>query len=295
MSNLKTILKPKELFRPSEYFKPTSVEETVKLLNKYGEKGRLIAGGTDLLVDKDPKIETLIDITGLGLDYIKSGSQGLRIGATTTFADILTSPVLDKSPYNILVQSARRMGTPQIRNMATIGGNICYAMPSANGAISLIVLSAGAKIVGYGGERVVSVESFPTGLGTTVLKKGEMVVEFQVPAPSPETKGVYLKCTRTGVDMALVGVAVVITLESGGVCKDIKIALASVASTPIRACSAEEVIRGKKIDEAIIEKCAQAASDEAHPRSGSIRASQEYKKLIVKVYTARAIQRLTAE
>lgn len=295
MSNLKTILKPKELFRPSEYFKPTSVEETVKLLDKYGEKGRLIAGGTDLVVDKDPKIEILIDITGLGLDYIKSDSQGLRIGATTTFADILTSPVLDKSPYNILVQSASRMSTPQIRNMATIGGNICYAMPSASGAIPLIVLSAGVKIVGPGGERVVPVESFFTGLGTTVLKKGEMVVEFQIPVPPPETKGIYLKYSRTAIDMAVVGVAVVITLESGGVCKDIKIALASVASTPVRACSAEEAIKGKKIDEAIIEKCAQVAADGINPRSGSIRASQEYKKLIVKVYTARAIQQLTAK
>ena len=295
MSNLKTVLKPKDLFRPLEYFKPTSVAETVKLLDKYGDKGQLIAGGTDLLVDKDPKIKAIIDITGLGLDYIKSDNQGLRIGAATTFADIKASPALTKDPYNILIQSARRMGTPQVRNVATIGGNVCYAMPSSNGAVPLIVLSAGAKIVGPGGERVVPVESFSTDLGTTVLKKGEMVVEFQVPASPPNTKGIFIKCTRTAIDMALVGVAVVITLESGGVCKDIKIALASVASTPIRAYSAEEVIKGKKIDDDIIEKSAQAAADGINPRGGSIRASKEYKKLLVEVYTARAIQQLTAK
>jgi len=288
------MISPKKLFRPSEYFRPTSVAETVKLLEQYGEKSRIIVGGTDILVEKNPQVEVLIDIANLGLNYIKSDSRGVRIGATTTFADIKESPVLDKDPYNTLVQSASQMGTPQIRNMATIGGNICYAMPSANGAIPLIVLSAGVKIVGPRGESVVPVESFFTGLGTTALKKGEMVVEFQVPVLPPETKGIYLKYSRTAIDMAVVGVAVVITLESGGVCKDIKIALASVASTPVRACSAEEIIRGKRIDEAVIEKCAQAASDEAHPRSGSIRASQEYKKLIVKVYTTRAIQQLTA-
>ena len=267
MSNLKTILKPKDLFRPLEYFKPASVEETVKLLDKYGDKGQIIAGGTDLLVDKDPKIKAIIDITGLGLNYIKPDGNGLKIGAATTFADIKASPALTKDPYNILIQSASRMGTPQVRNMATIGGNICYAMPSANGAIPLIALSAGAKIVGPGGERV-------------------------VPASPPNTKGIFIKCTRTAIDMALVGIAIVITLESDGVCKDIKIALASVASTPIRAYSAEEVIKGKKIDDDIIEKSAQVAADGINPRGGSIRASREYKKVLVKVYTARAIHQL---
>ena len=121
------------------------------------------------------------------------------------------------------------------------------------------------------------------------------MVEFQVPALPPNTKGIYIKCTRTAIDMALVGIAIVITLESGGVCKDIKIALASVASTPVRASSAEEVIRGKKIDEAIIDTCAQAASDEAHPRPGSIRASPEHKKTIVKVFTMRAIKQIIAK
>jgi len=294
MSNLKTILKPKDLFRPLEYFKPASVEETVKLLDKYGDKGQIIAGGTDLLVDKDPKIKAIIDITGLGLNYIKPDGNGLKIGATTTFADIKASPALTKDPYNILIQSASRMSTPQVRNMATIGGNICYAMPSANGAIPLIALSAGTKIAGPGGERVVPVEKFSTGLGTTILKKGEMAVEFQVPASPPNTKGIYIKCTRTAIDMALVGIAIVITLESGGVCKDIKIALASVASTPVRAYSAEEVIKGKKIDDDIIEKSAQVAADGINPRGGSIRASREYKKVLVKVYTARAIHQLIA-
>ncbi len=285
----------KDFFRPSEYFKPTSVAETVKLLDKYGEKAQPIAGGTDLLVDKEPQVEVLIDITGLGLDYIKSDSQGVRIGATTTFAAVEASPLLCKSPYDVLVQAAHQMGTTQIKNMATIGGNICHAVPSADSASPLIGLSAQAKIVGPSGERVVPLEDFFTGLGKTVLKKGELLVEIQVPVPPPETKGVYLKRTRSAVDLAVVGVAVVITLEPDEVCKDIKIVLGSVAPTPMRAYSAEKIIRGKRTDEAIIEKCAQAASDEAHPRAGSIRAPAEYKKAIVKVFTMRAIKQIIAK
>ena len=132
-------------------------------------------------------------------------------------------------------------------------------------------------------------------MGTTVLRNDELLVEIEVPVPLPGTRGVYLKYTRSAVDLAVVGVAVIITLEPGEVCRDIKIVLGAVASTPMRALSAEEIIRGKIIDEAIIDRCAQAAFDEVHPRPSSIRASPEEKKEIVRLFITQAIKQIIAK
>jgi carbon-monoxide dehydrogenase medium subunit len=164
-------------------------------------------------------------------------------------------------------------------------------------AQALLALSARAKITGSSGERVVLLEDFFTGVGTTVLKPEELLVEIQVPPPLANTRARYYKHSMRGtIDLAIVNVAVVVTLEPGGkVCKDIRIALGAVAPTPMRARKAEEAMRGEQINEALINRTAQLASDEAHPRSGSIRGSVEYKKEIVKVFTRRLIKEAVAE
>lgn len=283
-----------------EYFEPSTISEATSLLSKYGEEAKVIAGGTDLLVEMKryhltPKY--LINIKTIpGLEYINYNSeQGLSIGALTTIRALEKSAEI-RQKYPIISQTASQFGNIAVRNVATLGGNLCNAVPSADTAPGLIGLSAKAKIAGSDGVRVVPLESFFVGLDSTVLKTEEILVELQVSVPAPNTKGVYLKYTVRGkCDLPVVGVAVILTLEpKDRVCRDIKIVLGNVAPTPIRACSAEEIIKGQIVDEAIIDRCAQVASDEAHPRPGSYRASAEYKKAMIKVFTKRAIKELMA-
>jgi len=277
------------------YFEAKSIEEAVSLLSEYGEKSRIIAGGTDLLVQirgRAIKPEYVIDIGGIdGLDYIKYDKrQGLTIGVLTPISALEKSSELQER-FPVISQAASQLGSVAIRNMGTIGGNLCNASPSADMAPSLIGLSANVKLVGPGGERLVPLEDFFTGPGSTVLGKGEMLVEIQVPESEANTKGIYLKHGLRGtIDLAIVGVAAVATLEADSkICKDIKIVLGAVAPTPMRAREAEEILRNKRIDEVLIDRSAEAAAAEVRPIS-DVRASAGYRKEMVKVFTRRAIK-----
>lgn len=280
------------------YLEPATIEEAVSLLAKYDGKAKVVAGGTDLVVQIREKLispEYVVDIGYIsGLDRIDyDETRGLRIGALATIRAIEKSSKICQV-YPAISQSAGMLGSVAIRNVATIGGNLCNAAPSADTAPALIGLSAKGKIIGPDGEKIVSLEEFFTGPGCIVCEPGELLVEIQVPVPPSGTKGVYLKHGRSAIDLATVGVAVIMTMEPGAVCRDVKIVLGAVAPTPMRARKAEEVLRGKKVDPALIEKSAQAAADEARPIT-DVRASAEYRKEMVKVYTRRAIAQLVAQ
>lgn len=287
--------------KPFQYLAPTTLSEAISLLAKYKDEAKVIAGGTDLVVQMRKRTvmpQYIVDITGIpGLDYIRyDAKQGLTIGALTTIRALEKSADLWQR-YPILSQAARKLGSVAIRNVATVGGNLCNAMPIADTAQALLALSAKVRILGPEGERIIPLEDFFTGVGKTSLKIGELLVEIQVPVPLPNTKGLYLKhLTRGAIDLPIVNVTVLITLEpEDKVCKDIRIVLGSVASTPIRARKAEEIMRGKRFDEDLINRTAQAASDEAHPRPGSIRASVEYKKEMIKVFTRQIIKEVVSQ
>lgn len=280
------------------YLEPATIEEAVSLLGKYDGKAKVVAGGTDLVVQIREKLiapEYVVDIGYIsGLDRIDyDETQGLRIGALATIRAIEKSSKICQV-YPAIAQSAGLLGSVAIRNVATIGGNLCNAAPSADTAPALIGLSAKGKIIGPDDEKIVSLEEFFTGPGCIVCEPGELLVEIRVPVPPPGTRGVYLKHGRSAIDLATVGVAVIMTMEPGAVCRDVKIVLGAVAPTPMRARKAEEVLRGKKVDPALIEKSAQAAADEARPIT-DVRASAEYRKEMVKVYTRRAIAQLVAQ
>ena len=283
--------KVKSLFRPTEYFKPTSVEEAVKLLARYNDKGAAIAGGTDVLAMKDPRIEALIDITDLGLNYIKSDSQGLRIGATTTLADIETSPILSKSPYNIIAQAAHEIGTPLIRNLGTIGGNLCNASPSADSPPTLLVLGAKLKLVSTLKSREVPLDEFFVGPFRTIKGHDELLTEIELPLLSPRTGTSYQRLTKiTTIDEALVSVAALVVMDDKGeVIKDARIALTSVAPTPMRARQAEEMLRGRGIKDGLIEEVARAVADETSPRS-----RPDYRRSMSAVLAERTIKEAIA-
>jgi len=286
--------------KPFEYLEPKTVEEAVSLLSKYRGKAKVIAGGTDLVVQMRGELtkpQYVVDITAIsGLDYINYDEKGgLRVGALTTIRGLERSTVLHQR-YPVISVAASRLGSVAIRNVGTLGGNLCNAASSAEMAPALIGLSARAKIAGPDGERIVPLEDFFTGPGITVLKTEELLLEIEVPALLSGTKGIYLKHAIRGTgDLAIVGVAVMVTPEpKGEVCRDIKIVLGAVAPTPMRAHNAEEIIKGKRVDKALINKSAQVASDEACPIS-DVRASAEYRRDMVKVFTQRALREVMAE
>ena len=283
-----------------EYLEPESIEETLTMLSRYYKKSKIIAGGTDLMLqirNKAVKPEYVVDITRIpGLDYIAfDDQQGLRLGALTTIRTLETCVELQRK-YPILSQAASQLGSVAIRNVATVGGNLCNALPSAETSQALIALSAQVRIIGPGGERTVPLEDFFIDVGKTLLQPDEVLLEILVPELTPHTSGIYIKHSPRGpIDLAIVNITVLMTMEPDQkVCRDAKIVLGAVSPTPLRARKAENVLKGKKVDGALIDRAAQVASDEAHPRQGSIRGSFEYKKEMVRVLTGRAIKKVTA-
>lgn len=277
-----------------EYLEATTVDEAVALLKKHQGKCKLLAGGTDLLVEIKEKRrqppEFLLNI-GLipGLDKVEHrDGQGLAIGALAKLSQVENSPVARKN-YPLLSQAAKTIGSRQIRNLATAAGNICNASPAADLAAPLLVLEASLKIRGTKGERVIKLEEFFRGPGETVLAQDEMVTEILVPPSPAGARGVYMKQSpRRAMDIAVVGVAVLAGLDQKkNILSTYRIGLGAVASTPLRARRAEAVLLGKAPQEELILEAARVAQEEARPID-DIRGSAEYRKEIVKVLVKRA-------
>ena len=208
--------------------------------------------------------------------------EGLEIGATVTLNEISNSKVVQRN-YPILAEACKTVGSYQVRNRATLVGNISNASPAADTAPPLLVLEAKVDIIGPTGEKIVPINEFFTGVKKNILKKGEFVTSITVPLIKDKWAGVYLKQgRRKDVDLATVGVAVVCIRD------EIRIALGAVAPIPVRAFKTEELLRGKIIDEPLLEETAKSALAEVSPIS-DIRSSKEYRKEIVKVLIRRAI------
>ena len=271
-----------------EYFEPATLAEASSLLAHYGARAQPLAGGTDLLVELKEQLrraECVVNIKRIpGIDRLSFDSQaGLRFGALVTARALEVSPVI-REKYPSLLQAVRELGSIQVRNRATIVGNVCRASPSADTLPPLIADGAMVSIHGGQGRRSLPLEDFFTGPGKTVLQPDELVTEIVVPAPAPRTGKVYIKHgRRKAMELATVGVAVTLTEGS-----DVRIVLGAVAPTPIRAKKAEALLRGRTIDGALIERAAQAAVEESRPIS-NVRASAEYRREMVRVLTRRAL------
>jgi CO/xanthine dehydrogenase FAD-binding subunit len=275
------------------YLAPATLDEALSLLAQHKGRAKVIAGGTDL-IPKLKRRETaapdyVINLKGIpGLDKIKQDGGGLNIGALATIVAVETSPQIHQK-FAILAQAAQSMASPQVRNRGTIAGNICNAVPSADSAPALLTLGAKLKIISLKGERTVNIEDFFTGPNQTALNNEELLTEIQIPAMPPGSKGVYLKLSpRRAMDLAIVGVAAVVTAQDG-VCKDIRIALGAVAPTPTRAEKAEAILKGQKLNDNLIGKAAKAAAAQAKPIDDH-RASAEYRRDMVEVLVRRAIK-----
>ena len=274
------------------YFRPETVEEVVSLLMRYGEEAKILAGGTDLLVlmrSRSVVPRCVVDITRLpGLNCIKKEKPDtLKIGALATLRAVELSSLV-KDEYPLLNEAVTRMANTQIRNMATVVGNICRASPSADTAPPLLALEASVEISGPDESRIVPLESFFTGPGETVLKPSEMVTEILVPKLRTNTGTAFLRATRVAADLAKVSVASVVVVEDG-TCKVARIALGGVAPTPIRARAAEDLLMGNKLEDRVIEEAASLAVEESKPIS-DVRSTEEYRREICKVMVSRAIK-----
>jgi carbon-monoxide dehydrogenase medium subunit len=279
-----------KFFRPEEYFVPKTIDEATSLLAKHGDKAKPYAGGTDLLVEKSPHVKCIVDIASLPIDYIEKDGGGVRIGALSNCASIMTSSLLKGGANRILAKAASELGHGgTVRNMATIGGNVCSSVPSADFPTALLVLDAKAKIVGPEGERTITIGEFFVDVRKTALKRGELLVELQVPDQPANTGTAFCKHGRVSADIALVNAAARITLGQDGTCQDARIALGAVAPTPLRARKAEDLLKGKRVDDALIEQASQTAAKETKPIS-DVRASAEYRRDLSRVLTKRALQ-----
>ena len=279
---------------------PQSLDDCLKILADHGGRAKLLAGGTDLLPQMKHgllKPALVVDLSGIDrVRRVDNGSGGLRIGAAVTARELEVHPALGGA-YRSIAESAALVGSLQVRNLATVGGNLCNAAPSADMAPPLVALEAQAVIAGAKGERRVPIADFFTGVRKTVLAPNELLVELIVPAPGPNSGGQYLRHTpRRELDIAVVGVASQLTMANGR-CAKARIALASVAPTPVRATAAERALEGQAVTPELSERAATLAIEAAKPISDQ-RGSSEFRKHLVRVLTRRtlttALQRASA-
>jgi carbon-monoxide dehydrogenase medium subunit len=297
-----------------DYDKPKTFEEALTHLAQYGQKARLIAGGTDVIVmikQKTIAPEVLISLQGIpGLDQIRYNGS-LSIGPMVTHRAIEKSEVIKKN-FSALADAVDDLGSIQIRNVATIGGNICTAAPSADTATPLMVLGTQVKMKSLKEERTLPIEEFFKGPGETVLKTGEIVKELLIPKLLPNTGSAYYKLQRRlALDLPILGVSVLLSLDKNKVtctdllctaspisallhkmeedeivCRDVRIALGVAAPTPMRAMKAEALLRGKKLSDELLEEAAHTASQEAQPRD-TLRGEAWYRRDMVRVLVKR--------
>ena len=280
--------------RPLEYIAPSSAKEAVALLAEHGENARALAGGTDLVVDlkHDPgDVSVLVDVSCLpefrGIDETP---QGLRIGSTVTFGEIMASPVCqEKTPA--VVAAAHTIGAVQTRNLGTLGGNLVTCVPSADSAPSLLVLDARVTVVGPDGSREMPIEEFFVGPRKTSLEPHELLESILLPKDSLGKPSKFLKLgLRKGQALALVNAAGSLWLDKDGTTLiEPRLALGAVAPTPLRATRTEAFLTGKPATDEVLAEAAEIAVTEAKPID-DYRASADYRRRIIRTLTVRVLK-----
>ena len=277
------------------YLEPENIKEAIAMLSAHRGEAKIIAGGTDLIPQMKSKVLSpgyVLDISCLpllkGISFQET--TGLRIGSMTTIREIERSEIIHER-YVALAQAAGRLGSLAIRNVATIGGNLCNALPSADMVPPLIGFGASLNIIGPAGTRRILLENFFTEKGRSVCEAEEIVTDIIVPVAPSDNRAIYLKHSRTAIDLAVVGVSVVLTLSGPDICQEARVVLGAVAPIPLRARSSEEALRGRKLNAAVINEAAELAVEEARPIT-DVRATAEYRREIVGVLVRRALSQL---
>ena len=274
-----------------QYYRPKSLEEVWELKEKIPD-ARFIAGGTDVMVgirNREISPPALISLRSLpGLDNIDVG-ETTRIGALTTIRDLIHHPSLvDKFP--ILVEAAKELGSPQIRNVATIGGNLCNCSPCADLAPPLLVLDAKVRLQSTQGSRVIPLQEFFVGPSESCLAPHEILTDIVLESPHRDAKAIYLKKGRMKMDLALASVALLVEME-GAKCHKARIAVGSVAPVPLRLKKVEAIIEEAILSSKLISQAQKLAQESVAPIT-DIRASEEYRREIVGIYVKRALEKI---
>ena len=283
--------------RNFEYFAPESLDEAIRLLAERGERARPLAGGTDIVVQmkenatRFPYPQCLVSLSRMpelqGIAFTES--SGLRIGAAVTMAEIAESPVV-RELYAAIADGAAVVGSWQTMNMATLGGNLCNAAPSADTAPALLAFEARATIAGPAGKRSINLADLFAGPGQTALGAGEVLTEILVPAPPPRTGSAYRRHTpRKQMDIAVVGVGAVVTLDGSDHIESARIALGAVAPKPIRAPKAGASLSGQSASDEAFARVAEIAAGECRPIS-DLRGSAEFRAHLVRVMVERIVR-----
>ena len=283
--------------RPFEYSTPGNLKEALSLIEKYGSETLLIAGGTDVIPLLRLRFLTprrVVDLTRLSeLDFIKQDGEILRVGALTKHRTLERSPVILRGAP-ILAEAASQIGSPQIRNMGTMGGNLVNASPCSDTSTPLLALGAQLKLLRSNGQRMVAIDDFFLDVKKTVIQHDEILTEVQIPEAPPGTGTAFVKVgRRVGNDLSIVSVAASITVQKG-TCTGARIALGSVAPTPMRARKAESVLVGKAMNASYIKEAAEKASQEIRPIS-DVRGSAEYRRSVARTIVEIAINKTSGK
>lgn len=275
-----------------DYARPGSFKEAVDLLAQHGDRARVLAGGTDLLVQLRAGVReagVVVDVKEIPeLNEIRYDSgSGLTLGAAVPCFRIYEHADI-KQTYPGLVDVASLIGGTQIQGRASLGGNLCNSAPSADALPLLIALEATCRIDGSGGSRNVAVEDFCTGPGKNVLQPGELLVSLQIPAPKPHSGAHYLRfIPRNEMDIAVAGAGVSVVLSNGNV-ESARVALAAVAPTPLFVKEAGDALAGQPANAESVQRAAEAAKAAAKPIT-DMRGTVEYRKHLCEVLTRRAL------
>jgi carbon-monoxide dehydrogenase medium subunit len=280
-----------------DYITASTVEEALAVLTSLRGAGRIIAGGTDLVIQLqhgDREVSCLVDITHIpGLTDIRHRNGHVVVGAAATFTQIERSPLIcDLAPG--LAEASSWVGSPQIRNVGTLAGNVVNAQPAADGSIALLALDAEAEIANLTGRQWVPVSSLFVSPGVSrVDASAEMITAFRFPARAPREGAAFERVARRkALALPLINVAARVLLDaSGDHIRDLRIAIGPVAPVPFRAREAERILRGRAINAEGISEAVEAAVHESKPRSSLLRAGKEYRRELIRTLTQRALTR----
>ncbi len=276
-----------------EFFEPTSLKEATELLARWGEKSKILAGGTDLLIEMkrgDVAPEALVALRLIpGLSYIRRENNFVKVGALTSHRALEKSSEV-RSLFPALADAVDNLGSIQVRNIATVGGNICNGAPSADTVPPLLVHDAKLTVCGPEGERELPLAGFFEAPGKTRLGKAQVLKEIMLPVSTGITSSVYIKLTRRScMDLPLIGVASRVSFDPGGKILEGRVALACAGPTCFRATAAEVLFPGSKIGEKFLKDLGEAVLAESKPRD-SFRCSAQYRREMIPVLVARSVR-----
>ncbi len=276
------------------FYRPSSVREAIRLLEGGKGRARVVAGGTDLVVEGDSTVRALIDITHSGLTYIRKQGGVCAIGAATTMAELEQSPAIRALAGGLLARAAATCGSIQIRGVATVGGNIANGSPAADLVTPLLVLDAVVVVADAKGRRKLPIAEYLAARGTKGLRRS-LLVEVTVPRPSGRRCGwSFQKLGRTALDISVVNVAAGLQVDASGRIQWARLSLGAVAPTAIRAGVAEENLRGRTLDADAVAEAAEGVMREVSPIT-DLRASAAYRREMCRVLTRRALEECAAQ